>query len=142
MRIKLLSLAAGAAGMLLLSPAGASAQAPADADSSLVYQREVFHYGRGGRPDPFRSLLNSEEFGYRIEDMSLTGVMYNANPSRSVAVLSQNGASRRIRVRVGDRLGGIRIVSIRPRSVDVLIEEFGVARRETLELKPAQTKGS
>lgn len=138
MRNKLFLLTAGAAA-LLLGPEAASAQAaPGEA---LVYEREVFRYGSAGRSDPFRSLLQNAEFGLRFEDLMLQGVMYNADPRRSVAVLAQTGASRRIRARVGDRFGGIRIVSIRPRSVDVVIEEFGVARRETLELKPATTKG-
>ena len=36
---------------------------------------------------------------------------------------------------MGERIGGVRVVAIGPRSVDVVVEEFGVARRETLELK-------
>lgn len=137
MRSKLLLLTAGAA--LLLGPEPAASQAPSG--DALVYEREVFRYSQSGRKDPFRSLLNNEEFGVRFEDLALQGVMYNADPRRSVAVLTQAGATRRIRARIGDRVGGVRIVAIRPRSVDLVIEEFGVARRETLELKPATTKG-
>ena len=74
--------------------------------------------------------------------LTLMGVLYHPDPSRSVAVLSQTGSTRRIRARVGDRVGGIRIVSIGPRSVDLIVEEFGVARRETLELRPTSERGS
>jgi hypothetical protein len=139
MRTKTFLLALGAAGMTLLDAGGASAQAATD--SSLVYQREVFQYARGPRPDPFRSLLGNEELGVRLEDLALLGVVYHSDPARSVAVLAQNGAPRRIRARVGDRVGGLRVLAIGPRSVDVLIEEFGVVRRETLVLKTAAKKG-
>lgn len=125
--------------------AGAAAAAPLAAqtppDSLVLYEREVFDYRRAGRPDPFRSLLRDPELGLRFEDLGLVGVLHDARPDRSVAVLTQKGSSRRIRARVGDRIGGIRIVAIRPRSVDVVVEEFGVARRETLELRAAPDKG-
>lgn len=132
---KSLSVLAGALAALSLGAAPLGAQAPAD--SVILYEREVFQYAREGRPDPFRSLLNNPELGMRFEDLTLLGVLYHPDPARSVAVLSQTGSTRRLRARVGDRIGGIRIVSIGPRSVDVIVEEFGVARRETLELRPA-----
>ena len=112
------------------------------ADTAIVYEREVFDYARNGRPDPFRSLLDDAELGVRLEDLSLQGVMYDADTSQSVAVLSRVGSSRPLRVRVGDRIGGIRVLSIGQRSVQVLIEEFGVARRGTLELKSVTQKGT
>lgn len=104
-------------------------------DTLVVYRREVFTYPRAGRPDPFRSLLGSAELGVRFEDLTLRGVVFHPDPSRSVAVLEQRGNERRIRARVGDRIGGLRILAIHERSVDVLIEEFGVARRETIVLR-------
>jgi hypothetical protein len=112
------------------------------ADTAIVYEREVFDYSRDGRTDPFRSLLDDAELGVRLEDLSLQGVMYDADTSQSVAVLSRVGSSRPLRVRVGDRIGGVRVLSIGQRSVQVLIEEFGVARRGTLELKSVTQKGS
>jgi hypothetical protein len=125
---------------LLSTPGSASAQAAAD--TAIVYEREVFEYSRAGRPDPFRSLLDDAELGVRLEDLSLQGVMYDADVSQSVAVLARVGSERPLRVRVGDRVGGIRILSISQRSVQVLIEEFGVARRGTLELKSVTQKGT
>lgn len=138
--------AAGAAAMLLTVSAEVAAQQPASATPSraaapVVYQREIFDYSRAGRPDPFRSLVSSSDVGVRVEDLALRGVVVHPDASRSVAVLSRAGTSRPIRARVGERVGGIRILVIRPHSVDVLVEEFGVARRETLQIKPAPGKG-
>ena len=125
---------------LFVAPDAARAQAPGD--TAIVYEREVFDYSRSGRPDPFRSLLDDAELGVRLEDLSLQGVMYDADVSQSVAVLARVGSTRPLRVRVGERIGGIRILSIGQRSVQVLIEEFGVARRGTLELKSVTQKGT
>ena len=111
-------------------------------DSMIVYRREVFRYSGVGRPDPFRSLMGSADLGVRVEDLALRGVVYHPDPSRSVAVLAREGAERPIRSRVGDRIGGIRVLTIRPNSIDVLVEEFGIARRETLQITKATPKGT
>lgn len=141
---KLLTTASCAAALFALAPA-ASAQRPAHASSRaaapLIYEREIFDYARAGRPDPFRSLVSSSDVGVRVEDLALRGVVVHPDASRSVAVLSRSGVARPIRARVGERVGGIRILAIRPRSVEVLVEEFGVARRETLQIKSAPAKG-
>lgn len=129
------------AALLALAAPGAAA-AQAQPDTVAIYEREVFRYQRAGRPDPFRSLLGSADLGVRAEDLALVGVVYNEDPARSVAVITQAGAERRVRARVGERIGGVRVVAIRPTSVDLVIEEFGIARRETLALKPAAKKGS
>ncbi|HEX6925337.1 MAG TPA: hypothetical protein VF167_07895 [Longimicrobiaceae bacterium] len=126
------------AAALFAVPGRAEAQA---ADSAIVYEREVFEYSRGGRADPFRSLLDDAELGVRLEDLTLQGVMVGAEPGQSVAVLSRAGSATPLRVQVGDRIGGIRILSIGQHSVEVLVEEFGVARRGTLELKSVTQKG-
>lgn len=125
---------------------GAVAGAPASAqqsDPAPVYQREVFSYDRGGRPDPFRSLLGSADLAIRIEDLRLRGVVFNPNaPASSVAVFGETGSDRRFRAKAGDRIGGIRVLVIRQKSVDVSIEELGVTRRETLQLKAEKGSGS
>jgi hypothetical protein len=133
-----LCLAAAAA--VVATPGAADAQALGD--TAVVYEREVFEYSRAGRVDPFRSLLDDAELGVRLEDLTLQGVMYDADASQSVAVLSRAGSTRPLRVRVGDRIGGIRVLTIGQRRVELLIEEFGVARRGTLELKSATQKGT
>ena len=79
------------------------------------------------------------DLGVRVEDLALRGVVFHPDPTRSVAMLTREGAERPIRARVGDRIGGIRILTIRPNSIDVLVEELGVARRETLQITRAAT---
>jgi hypothetical protein len=69
-------------------------------------------------------------------------VIYNPDGGRSVAVLWDAPNQRRIRGRVGDRIGSISIVAITPRRVDLVIEEFGVARRESLQLSAQPQTGS
>lgn len=136
---------AGVATLLVVPTALAAQQpvrsSPAPAPAPVVYEREIFDYGRGGRPDPFRSLVSSSDIGVRVEDLALRGVVVHPDPSRSVAVLSRAGVARPIRARVGERVGGIRILAIRAHSVDVLVEEFGVSRRETLQIRSAPGKG-
>jgi hypothetical protein len=117
-----------------------AAQGVSAADTALVYDREIFRYQRGGRPDPFRSLLTGAELGIRTEDLTLLGVIYHPDPSQSVAVLAQRGEERRLRARVGERLGSVRVVAIHQRSIDVVVEEFGLARRERLEIRPTQER--
>ena len=131
---------ATAAGILLFAgqePAAAQARR----DSTIQYHRERFEYSRDGRPDPFRSLLQDPQLGMRLEDLSLVGVLHDADPARSVAILAQAGSNRRMRVRIGERVGSVRVLAIGPESVDVLVEEFGVTRREQLELKTSAQKG-
>lgn len=108
-------------------------------DEVVIYEREVFQYTAAGRPDPFRSLLLEGELGVRPEDLTLRGILYDPIATRSIAVLSQAGSERRIQLRVGESLGAIRILSIQPDRVEVVIEELGVSRRETLRLVRPQT---
>jgi hypothetical protein len=128
--------AVAAIGMLLTS-APAAAQRMTD-EGGLDYGREVFHYGGIGRVDPFRTLIE-EGAGVRIEDLSLRGIMHHEDPALSVAALTQNGTDRRIQARIGQRIGALRIVAIYPDRVEVIVEELGVARRETLRLEPRES---
>lgn len=125
--------------MLGLAAASFAGAAPLAGQGSeappIVYEREVFDYPRSGRPDPFRSLLSDGQLGIRVEDLSLRGVVFHPDPGRSVAVIARAGIDRRIRARVGDRIGQLRVVAIGPRSVDIVIEELGVTRRERLEIR-------
>jgi hypothetical protein len=101
---------------------------------TVVYEREVFTYPAAARPDPFRSLLLDGDLGIRIEDLTLRGVVYHPDQSRSVAIMTQAGTNRRIQARVGESVGPLRILGIYPERVEIVIEELGVARRETLRL--------
>lgn len=113
------------------------------ADTTIIYEREVFTYSSAGRPDPFRSLLDDAEMGIRLEDLTLRGIVHHRDPSQSVAVLTQAGSDRRVRARVGERVGALRILAIYPDRVDLVVEELGVARRETLRIvRPAAGGGT
>ena len=123
------------AALLGAAAAATPLSAQAGAEEPAGYEREVFRYDRGGRADPFRSLLREAEVGVRFEDLSLRGVVHHADPSRSVALIARAGTERRIRARVGDRIGGLRVAAIGPNSVDIVVEELGVSRRERLEIR-------
>jgi hypothetical protein len=133
--------------LMLLAAGGALSElraqaAPVVDTGPVVYQREVFQYQRSGRPDPFRSLIGSADLGVRVEDMALKGVIHHADANQSLAVFAVTGRERPLRMRVGDRLGGITIAAILPRRVDLLVTEFGVTRRESIQLKPASERGT
>jgi len=124
-----------ASALAALAPSRVEAQEKGKGDAPVVYRREVFRYEGRGRPDPFRSLLTVEELGYRVEDLTLTGIIFSPERGRSMAILSENATRKRYRLREGQRLGGITIAAIHPRRVDVVVNEFGVIRRVSLQLK-------
>lgn len=141
--ILLLWLAAAAAAFPCGSAAAQEEATPPEGSAPrVIYEREVFQYPRGGRPDPFRSLVGTGALGLRIEDVAVRGIVFDPDPAQSVAVLTVAGSDRPIRARVGDRVGGIRILAIHPRRVDVLVEEFGVSRRESLQLRVGPEQGA
>ena len=131
------ALAAIALALGLASPAAAQPAAPADSAVRPVasYNREVFRYQRGGRPDPFQPLLSAADMGYRVEDLRLTSIVYSPNPRQSIAVFAMADSSGRFRLRAGQRLGNITIVGIYPRRVDVQVSDFGVVRVQSLTLQ-------
>jgi hypothetical protein len=125
----------------LIAAASAPAAGQGPKQPELSYRREVFQYRRDGRSDPFRSLARASDLGVRIEDLSLLGIIYESSGG-SVAVLSRGKDTQPLRVRLGQAVGGVRVVAIRPRSVDVMVEDFGVARRETIQLRSPERKGA
>jgi hypothetical protein len=126
-------------GGALLVAGALSAAAPAAAQergsAEIMYRREVFQYQRTVRPDPFRTLLGSVDLSVRFENLALRGIVHNSDPRESVAILVDGGSNRRVRARVGERIGAITVLAIHPRRVDLVIEDFGVPRRESLYLK-------
>jgi hypothetical protein len=122
------------AGFAATPLAAQSASGGVESDPSIDYRREVFRYQAAGRPDPFRPLVGSADLGVRIEDLMLRGVIFDPDPARSLAVIGRVGEDRPVRASLGDRIGGVRVVAIRPGSIDVVVEEFGIVRRETLTL--------
>ena len=134
--------AAFVAGALLAAAAAAQGTAPGTSASDVVYRREVFQYPRGGRPAPFRSLLGAMDEGVRAENLVLRGIVYSPDAGASFAVVTEGGSNRAMRLRVGQRLGNIQVVAIQPRRVDLMIQDLGGARRESLVLREAGQKGT
>ena len=135
-------LAAAAAVILAAAPLPAQAPAAAAPATSAaaapiveIYRREVFSYQRTGRPDPFQPLLSVADLGYRVEDLRLTSIIYSPDPRMSVAVFAVADCARRFRLRTGQSMGGITVSAIYPNRVDLRVEDFGVARIETLTLQ-------
>jgi len=97
--------------------------------------REVFSY-TGGTRDPFESLLASASVGPELPDLTLVAVYIDQRePDRSVAVLREKATGKRYNLRAGDRLSRLRVVGIRERDVDFIVDDFGAERRETLSLR-------
>lgn len=114
------------------SASGSTAEAPAP--SALTFQRERFSYDRGGRRDPFVSLMKSGELSPLITDLRVQVIVYDRAGRSHVAVLYDASSKEEYRVRVGTSIGRIRVARIDPKSVTFTIEEFGFSRQETLVL--------
>lgn len=141
MKLPVSGVAAYAAALATICLMPFPAEGQGGGEGTVIYEREVFQYTASGRPDPFRSLLNDAELGIRVEDLTLRGIVYHSDPSQSVAVLTQVGSDRRIRARVGERVGSLRILAIYPDRVEIVVEELGVARRETLRIQRVDNNG-
>lgn len=100
----------------------------------LVIMREVFDYEPAGRRDPFQSLLTTTDLRPTLSDLKLLMTIVD-EPGRSVALLQDNHARRQQSVRVGSRLGRMRVAGIRENAVIFTIEEFGMNRRDSLLLR-------
>jgi hypothetical protein len=97
--------------------------------------REVFRYSGGSR-DPVVSLLASASVGPELPDLTLVAIYIDQRePDRSVAVLREKVTGKRYNLRAGDRLSRLRVVGIRERDVDFIVDDFGAERRETLSLR-------
>jgi hypothetical protein len=104
----------------------------------LVIMREVFVYDPAGRRDPFVSLLTTNDLRPTLSDLKLMGTVVD-EPGRSVALLLDNSQTRpdrkQVSVRVGSRLGRMRVASIRSNVVVFSITEFGMNRIDSLLLR-------
>jgi hypothetical protein len=94
--------------------------------------REVFEYRRGGRRDPFVSLLSTTDLRPTLDELNLLGVLYESGGG-SVAIM-HDAANKQYRVRIGSTLGRMRVTAIHPKSVIFTIEEFGANRQDSLVL--------
>ena len=133
-----------------------------DKPERATFEREVFSYERGGRRDPFISLMKSGEIRPLLADLRLVGIAYDVNGRNSVAVLREDaqevaaqankqttGAAPKTqatvdipmyRVREGQQIGRMRVARIGPKSITFTIEEFGYSRQETLTLSESNTE--
>lgn len=108
------------------------AQIPAP---GAVIMRETYSYSGGAR-DPFESVLESANIGPEFPDLDLVGIWYvDRAPATSVAVLRDRLNGKRYTVREGERLGRMRIASIRPKDVNFIIDDYGTERQESLSIR-------
>lgn len=123
---------------------GAAAQSAAPVrkvDESMIpppgtpVTRETYSYS-GGTRDPFLSVLDIANIGPEFPDLELVGLMYQDRaPSQSLAVLRDRLSGKRYTVREGDRLGRMRVASIRRHDVTFSIDDYGTERQESLSIK-------
>ncbi len=118
------------------------------------FEREIFSYARGGRRDPFISLMTTGDIRPLLPDLRLVGIAYDTRGRTSVAVLREDaqepaaakGATKSMadvpmyRVKEGQQIGRMRVARIGPKSVTFTIEEFGYSRQETLTLSESNTE--
>ena len=97
--------------------------------------RETFTYAGGAR-DPFASLITEDKVGPEFNDLLLVGVYLDLRrASNSVAVLRDKTNQKRYKLRVGDRLGRLKVAQIRQTDVVFTVEDIGFERQETLSLR-------
>lgn len=121
-----------AGGRATQSAGGSTAVTPTP--SVAAFEREIYRYDRGGRRDPFISLMASGDLRPVITDLRVMGIMLDPTGRASVAVLKDVSTKEQYRVRVGQSLGRIRVARIDAKSITFTIEEFGFSRQETLAL--------
>ena len=124
-------------------------------EAELAFEREVFSYPSFSRRNPFEPLLASTDGGPRWEGMRLEGVVFDADPRFSIAILSSGRARVRggpegadpsgtvgqmARLRVGEKWGNIRIIEIRKNHVLIEVEEFGLTEQREMHL-PVRGQG-
>ena len=123
------------AGMVAASNVPVDSAAPAAAPEDNILGRESFSY-YGGSRDPFASLLKSSRIGPELPDLMLVAIYYDTRtPSNSVVVMREKVGERKYNLRQGDRLGRLRISSVRPKDVTFTIDDFGTERQETVSLR-------
>jgi hypothetical protein len=110
--------------------------APADTVSAPVeIMREVYHYARDGRRDPFLSLLTpGSDLRPTLSDLKLTTIIFDPAGRHSLAVLRDLATNEQHRVGLGATLGRMIVAQIRPKSIVFTIDEFGTNRQDSLVL--------
>ena len=97
--------------------------------------RETFSYSGASR-DPFVSLVDLPSEGPEFANLQLVAIYQDLRyAGNSIAVVRDKGANKRYSVRVGDRMGRLKVAQIRQRDVVITIEDLGFERQETLSLR-------
>ena len=104
------------------------------AKGEITFYREQFAYEDGGRRDPFYSLFASGDLRPVLTDLKLVAVIYDPTGRNSVAILRDVTTKDQYRVKVGQMLGRMRVTAILPKQINVVIDEFGYSRQESLAL--------
>jgi hypothetical protein len=133
-----------AALILIGSPAEAQQPPPAQPapEVELSSLREVFEYPTFPRRNPFSALTSGT--GPRYEQLTLTGIIWDPDPTFSVAVVTTGavsitpegvvtvGVGDAYNAKVGQRIGNTTIREIQRDRVVVDVEEFGLTERRTM----------
>jgi hypothetical protein len=102
--------------------------------------RETFTYAGGAR-DPFASLITEDKVGPEYSDLLLVGVYLDLRrANNSLAVLRDKTNQKRYKLRVGDRLGRLKVAQIRQTDVVFTVEDIGFERQETLSLRKREAE--
>lgn len=125
-------------GAAMRQDSGSASQAGRVRGAVTVY-REAFTYDAAGRRDPFVSLMLSGELRPIITDLVLTGVFFDPQGRRSIAMLVDNSTGQNYGVRVGQTLGRMKVARIAQESITFDIDEFGLSRSETLIIDKSKT---
>jgi hypothetical protein len=102
----------------------------------LVFEREVFEYPGASRRDPFRPLTDNDTQGPLFSEIVLSGIIVQQDPSQSL-VMFHDTNKKEYRLHRGDRVGNITVLDITRSSVVFSVEEFGMKRKEVLEMSRA-----
>jgi hypothetical protein len=102
--------------------------------------RETFTYAGGAR-DPFASLISEDKVGPEYSDLLLVGIYLDLRrANNSLAVLRDKTNQKRYKLRVGDRLGRLKVAQIRQTDVVFTVEDIGFERQETLSLRKREAE--
>ena len=115
--------------------AAANASSQSAAADTVTYRREIFDYPGQGRRDPFRPLQSFASTGPRLDELTLSGILYDGESGQSVVVLVDPSTSARYRLRVGDSVGFARLARVEPRRAVFTVTGFGRDRNVVLRLK-------
>ena len=150
------------AASVALLPAAVTAQEPQtpptpppgpQPEPELIFEREVFRYPAFTRRNPFIPLEGADG-EVRYEQLNLIGIMFDPDPTRSVAVLSTGGVTVNedgtlspiegdaYNAKVGQRIGNTTIREIQRDRVIVDVEEFGLTDRRTMMFASRRQGGS